>query len=349
MAGRLKSLRAIFLKIVLPFSGWKRRLRLEEMANNLTKPTPGKPAMRPKNRVWGFSRNDRVLPLENRRRCPELRRKSHPTATIFTSGIPQWPSRDPIEEEGGLNLYGFVGNDGLNDTDVLGSILLNNGLSWDLQMLPDKNGVKKVKKIITHASFSVSPVNLDSCSIDVSINVRLFTGKANHGLAPYDVTKKTNEEIDALLLKINTEVAKKWNRDDYRLCCSGCPKCKDGVRISVKVVRSASGINVWLYSQDKRVDDETNWNVHDKWLSALPHEIGHLLGRPDEYLGPIRDRREARTGEGDDQPFSEDRDKGNIMFDETGLPQQRHFSEISRRTNPQAGSCKIIKKGEKCE
>ena len=32
----------------------------------------------------------------------------------------RWPSRDPIEEEGGLNLYGFVGNDGLNESDVLG-------------------------------------------------------------------------------------------------------------------------------------------------------------------------------------------------------------------------------------
>jgi RHS repeat-associated protein len=32
----------------------------------------------------------------------------------------RWPSRDPIEEEGGLNLYGFVGNDGVDEWDVLG-------------------------------------------------------------------------------------------------------------------------------------------------------------------------------------------------------------------------------------
>jgi RHS repeat-associated protein len=32
----------------------------------------------------------------------------------------RWPSRDPIEEEGGINLYGFVGNDGLNWVDSLG-------------------------------------------------------------------------------------------------------------------------------------------------------------------------------------------------------------------------------------
>jgi RHS repeat-associated protein len=32
----------------------------------------------------------------------------------------RWPSRDPIEEEGGINLYGFVGNDGVNRWDRLG-------------------------------------------------------------------------------------------------------------------------------------------------------------------------------------------------------------------------------------
>ena len=32
----------------------------------------------------------------------------------------RWPSRDPIEDEGGVNLYGFVANDGLNEWDVLG-------------------------------------------------------------------------------------------------------------------------------------------------------------------------------------------------------------------------------------
>jgi RHS repeat-associated protein len=31
-----------------------------------------------------------------------------------------WPSRDPIEERGGVNLYAFVGNDGVNWFDILG-------------------------------------------------------------------------------------------------------------------------------------------------------------------------------------------------------------------------------------
>lgn len=32
----------------------------------------------------------------------------------------RWLNRDPIEEDGGLNLYGMVGNDALNGIDLLG-------------------------------------------------------------------------------------------------------------------------------------------------------------------------------------------------------------------------------------
>jgi RHS repeat-associated protein len=32
----------------------------------------------------------------------------------------RWPSRDPIEEQGGLNLYGFVANDAITGWDLLG-------------------------------------------------------------------------------------------------------------------------------------------------------------------------------------------------------------------------------------
>ena len=36
------------------------------------------------------------------------------------SGRSGWPSRDPIEEQGGMNLYGFVGNDSISRIDPLG-------------------------------------------------------------------------------------------------------------------------------------------------------------------------------------------------------------------------------------
>ncbi|MGJ8657255.1 MAG: RHS repeat domain-containing protein [Akkermansiaceae bacterium] len=38
----------------------------------------------------------------------------------YSPELGHWPSRDPIEERGGFNLYGFVGNDGINYWDYLG-------------------------------------------------------------------------------------------------------------------------------------------------------------------------------------------------------------------------------------
>ncbi len=38
----------------------------------------------------------------------------------YTPLLGRWPSRDPIEEKGGINLYGFVGNNPLGNHDYLG-------------------------------------------------------------------------------------------------------------------------------------------------------------------------------------------------------------------------------------
>lgn len=38
----------------------------------------------------------------------------------YDPNLGRWISRDPIEESGGLNLYGFVGNDGVTNIDFLG-------------------------------------------------------------------------------------------------------------------------------------------------------------------------------------------------------------------------------------
>lgn len=43
----------------------------------------------------------------------------------YDPAMGRWPSRDPIEEEGGINLYGFVGNDGVNHWDRLGLLFQN--------------------------------------------------------------------------------------------------------------------------------------------------------------------------------------------------------------------------------
>ena len=75
----------------------------------------------PNKHTYRIGRNPLETPLGN-----------HPTLTIIASGVAyygfryyipstgRWASRDPIEEHGGENLYGFVANSGVNVFDLLG-------------------------------------------------------------------------------------------------------------------------------------------------------------------------------------------------------------------------------------
>jgi RHS repeat-associated protein len=76
--------------------------------------------------------------LHHRNRKPKTMGVTYYTYRYYDPVTGRWPSRDPIEEQGGINLYGFVGNDGVNRFDVLG--LCDKSKKW---------GCKITKSIIS--------------------------------------------------------------------------------------------------------------------------------------------------------------------------------------------------------
>jgi len=90
------------------------------MAYFSTEPASERRNVTGKNRVWDFFALSNETHPAKRRQPAQPRRKIRPTAMKTVSGIPYWPSRDPIGERGGKNLYGFVRNDGVAVQDYLG-------------------------------------------------------------------------------------------------------------------------------------------------------------------------------------------------------------------------------------
>jgi RHS repeat-associated protein len=64
-----------------------------------------------------LSASARKIGSKNRRSRPRVAYYGY---RYYDPQTGRWPSRDPIGERGGMNLYGFVGNDGVNLLDVLG-------------------------------------------------------------------------------------------------------------------------------------------------------------------------------------------------------------------------------------
>ena len=111
------------LKIFLPLAAQSRYHCAWKMAYFSTEPASERRNVTGKNRVWDFFRLSNETHPANRRQPAQPRRKNGPTATKSASGIPYWPSRDPMEEDGGVNLYGFVGNNGVTNVDLWGEAL----------------------------------------------------------------------------------------------------------------------------------------------------------------------------------------------------------------------------------
>jgi len=106
------------------------------MGFSLTSSAPEKGDPTAKNRVWGFFGDAQEMHRANRAQPKQPRQGDRPSLTKTVSGRTYWPSRDPIGERGGMNLYDMVGNNSVNTWDHLG---LQEESDDDLDRILDRN------------------------------------------------------------------------------------------------------------------------------------------------------------------------------------------------------------------
>ena len=119
----------------------------------------------------------------------------------------RWPSRDPIEEQGGVNLYGFVGNDGLNGWDILGMEGGNDTIKFDkrftayLEWFPEQ-GMSELKIIDKGTEVARYHYNIQTGNLTEVAN---HEGKKLSGISK-SAMKKITPQLEGAISKIISKV-----------------------------------------------------------------------------------------------------------------------------------------------
>ena len=235
-----------------------------------------------KNRVRDFFRLSNETHPAKRRQPAQPRRKSGPTATKPASGIPYWPSRDPIGEEGGLNLYGFIGNDGVGGLDLLGRLITN--------FTKEVSGTSRTIKFVVPIVFIIK----ENCKRELKDKKWLtpekqikimskyariaWTGTFGRYLVNFDYDFKTLTEKDreeAGILGAEDHASAR----NYNLIVIDCC-CRDSNEYSSWTDNGGNWDNNRLPRMNVThlcVNDSKNINA------SFTHELGHILGHQEAY------------------------------------------------------------------
>ena len=81
----------------------------------------------------------------------------------------RWVNRDPLQEEGGVNLYGFIRNDGVNRNDYLGNQVIT------------KSSIQGYRDAITNALESITGADLDWCEVTPKSGAKYWKIVVNSG------------------------------------------------------------------------------------------------------------------------------------------------------------------------
>lgn len=189
---------------------------------------------------------------------------------FYNPSTGRWPSRDPIEERGGTNLYAFLRNNGLHSVDRLGLTIIRVDGLYNQTLTNTGTGQDGYYEGVESYNINFYKVG---CSVTVIVTLTLTN------FVSQDV-------IDAW----RTGVSNVWNVR-AKVCCR-C-KCPSGMPITVtlNLVPVAfnpngevnpipdDGVNIPGVG-----DNQVNWTTN---LAEAPytaaHEIGHYLGNRDQY------------------------------------------------------------------
>jgi hypothetical protein len=288
----------------------------------------------------------------------------------------RWPNRDPIEEEGGLNVYGFVGNDGVNYYDYLGldiempEWLLNTlyedevYLDLAIQLAEEQERLDNLNYSLTALIIFSSPM---FCPTEESVQNNIFAEillaeTIRSFLIELDIQRKMNGRLN--LAKLNHQVESGNNHldalwsvmhdrggmdslatffigeDQYLIKYTGADRALTGVKGTLQValtVYGARGATNEALSKMKKLRRRNRFPAH-------PNDFTRQIG--------VEPSRVSTTKEGRTRVVWEPDDNTRIRFEshpyDDGPVNPRHHSKHYHiETKPNGLSWRQAKKNNK--
>jgi RHS repeat-associated protein len=151
----------------------------------------------------------------------------------------RWPSRDPIGEEGGINLYGFVGNDGVTRWDFL-------GLS-----------VKEVCCDLWRTTTSIKLIPARLITMQQNNEIKASIRDTRTDIASFQIEQHYLDECEKQKKRVEQETGES---------CDGCCVIKIGIRMSHRSRRRFVWFGAYLPPSGRYVAIE--W--HQGWFVPKP-------------------------------------------------------------------------------
>ena len=187
----------------------------------------------------------------------------------------RWPSRDPIGEKGGINLYGFVGNDGVNNSDLHGREIIerHNGQyrQIDGRFAGEIDG--KLADGKTFAPFVLQ--------IKISFSLNNWFGNVKLSKANFDVTVALREEIARAHEEMHVAKFGKWwnalaDLVEPELGWGCCPsQRRDFITSAVDLYASESYVENLEMDRDMYESLDNNANYLAELLARNQFRIKH--------------------------------------------------------------------------
>ncbi len=174
----------------------------------------------------------------------------------------RWPTRDPIGERGGINLYGFVGNDGVGQWDLWGLMKPDEYLAIFLKRFKEPLSKAKVKRLRHQLS--------SGCIGITCINLGIYGKLTNKYLSNCYLAE--SDKIEDINIALNKAKA----RRDEMIKNEECKNCKKFPGEEQSTPRIYS-IRFWSDEKEYVADEKTGKVDMSKWDKEK--------GRPDPNKG----------------------------------------------------------------